>query len=367
MAARIVFGLLNLRHKRRWRVLWGTERRPWVLPAYLVGIFWLHVAAMMVLEGMTFIEGVWLTATTIVTVGYGDLSAKTPEGRIATMVLMYVGAIFIVAIAINDWLDRKAERLDRKANGTWRWNLARHVLIVGTPRCDATDFFARIARQIRHQADWAEAPILLLTTSFDGKPLPPVLRDLGVVHRNGRIHEPCDLEACDPSDAAGAIILAESESDAACDSMTFDAIHRLREAGLTGTIVAECIEDANRQRLTRAGATSLVRPMRGFPEALTRALFAPGSEAVIENLFTAEGDECLLIPLKTPWRGPWLDVVTRLVGSGAGTPIAYRDPTGRVRTNPLGSSVVEATALYVIVHDVREARAGEDVARLLAR
>lgn len=366
MANRL-YGLLNLQRRQRRRALrglWGPRRRVWVLPAYLAAIFALHVAAMMLLEGMTLVEGVWLTATTVVTVGYGDLSAKTPAGRFATMALMYVGAIFVVAVAINNWLDAKADRAERKARGTWRWGLGDHLLIIGTPDRDAEEFFCRLARQVRHARGWEETPIQLLTTAYRSG-LPSPLRDLGVVHRHGRGGNVGDLAECDVLGARGVVILAASETDEACDAQTFDLIDRLREAGYRGPIVAECVDDANRPRLTRAGATSLLRPMRGFPEALTRALFAPGAEAVIENLFTAEGDECLLVPLPRPCRARWADVVSRLVVGDVGTPIAYRDPNGRVSTNPPGTREVEIADLYVIVHDRQEETVRERVAALV--
>lgn len=362
---KVLHGLLNLK-RRRWRDLWGRTERWWVLPLYLAIIFVLHVLAMIVLEGLPLLDAVWLTATTIVTVGYGDVSAKTAAGRIATMLLMYVGAIFVVAVAINDWLDAKADKAERMVRGTWRWNVENHVLIIGTPERDALEYFRRLAKQIRCGRGWTEAPVLLLTRAFDGQGLPAALRDLGVVHRTGDVGTQADLEACDATLARGIIVLTDHEAEDASDARTFDLLHRLREAGYKGPIVAECVADANRPRLMAAGATSLVRPMRGFPEMLTRALFAPGAEQVIENLFTAEGDECLLIDLPTPARMTWLDVVTRVVGSGCGIPIAYRTPGGTVVSNPPGRETIEAAGLFVIVHDVQEARARDVIHAALA-
>jgi len=362
---KVLHGLLNLK-RRRWRDLWTRRAHWWTLPVYLVGIFVTHVVAMMVIEGLSLLDAVWLTATTIVTVGYGDVSAKTATGRIATMLLLYVGAIFVVAIAINDWLDAKADKAERKARGAWRWNLQGHVLIIGSPGRDAGEYFHRLTRQIRAAREWSEAPVLLLTRSFADGSLPTPLRDLGVVHRNGAVDTQADLEACDAVDARGVILLTDDEVGEASDARTFDIIHRLRELGYRGPIVAECVGDANRRRLIAAGATSTVRPMRGFPEMLTRALFAPGAEQVIENLFTAEGDECLSIDLSRPVRLTWLEMVTRVVATGCGTPVAYRGPDGRVSTNPPGPATVEAVALFVIVHDRDEARARDVIRGCLA-
>jgi voltage-gated potassium channel len=53
-------------------------RRAALLLGIITGV---HVLAMMQFEGMSALEGFWLTLTTLFTVGYGDLSAKTVEGR----------------------------------------------------------------------------------------------------------------------------------------------------------------------------------------------------------------------------------------------------------------------------------------------
>lgn len=186
MAARPTLSLMMLRRRRTWRNPWRKERPFWTLPAYLGLIFAAHVAAMMVLEDMSLNDAIWLTATTIVTVGYGDLSAETIPGRVATMGLMYAGAIFVVAVAINNWLDIRSEGAERKAQGAWRWNLENHILIVGAPERNQTDFFLRLSGQIRKAGAWNDAPVQLLTPCFEKDGLPQSLRELGVVHYSGR-------------------------------------------------------------------------------------------------------------------------------------------------------------------------------------
>ena len=361
MAARPALSLMMLRRRRTWRNPWRNGRPFWTLPAYLAVIFVAHVAAMMALEGMSLNDAVWLTATTIVTVGYGDLSAGTIAGRIATMALMYAGAIFVVAVAINNWLDIRSERAERKAQGAWRWNLEDHILIVGAPEHNETGFFLRLCGQIRQSEAWDEAPIELLTPCYEKAGLPQALRDLGVVHYSGRGTRQSDLLSCDVAKARGVIVLSDNETDGNSDARTFDIVHRIRESGYAGPIVAESVEDENRERLKRAGATAVVRPMRGFPEVLTRALFAPGSEQILENLFTSEGDECLLVELASPCTATWTEIVSRVVGEDLGIPIACRLQSGETRTNPPGRQSVTVTGLYVVVHDRSEARIAERI------
>ncbi|HYE00187.1 MAG TPA: ion channel, partial [Alphaproteobacteria bacterium] len=282
------------RRRRRWRMAAPDPHLAIKLAAYLTLMALLHIAAMMALEGMSAMEGLWLTATTLTTVGYGDLSAKTPAGRMATILLVYVGGIFVLAGAINTWLDRKADRHDRQMRGAWKWKMRDHLLIIGTPAQQPTAFFRGIAQQIRASRGWQETPILLLTRAYSDGTLPQRLADLGIVHYDGDANSDEDLVAADAAVARGIIVLAESEVDRGSDAATFYAIHRLRELGYAGPLVAEVVADGNRDRLTAQGATATVRPMRGYPEMLVRGLLAPGAERILEDLFTAQGDECLL-------------------------------------------------------------------------
>lgn len=343
--------LLRLRRRRRFRTAATAEATLLRLAAYLVLIVLAHVAAMVLLEGLPLFDAVWLTATTVVTVGYGDLYAKTMPGRLATMGLLYAGAIFVLAKAVNDWMEIKAEQVERKARGAWRWNMAEHILIIANPGGNAARFFERLVRAIRETPELADRPVQLLTAAFADAALPRTLADLGVVHWHGAPHDAEALAAAGAGEAHAVLVLARSVQDPASDAETFDTIDRLAALPCKAPIVAECVEDANRARLKRAGARSLVRPMPTYPGMLVRALVAPGSEAIIEDLFTARGDECCRVDLGPPWRGAWTELASRLIGGALGTPIAYEDPRGAVHINPIGREAVEAVAVFVVIHE----------------
>ena len=55
----------------------------------IIGFTGLHALAMVYFEGVLWGDAIWLTLTTVTTVGYGDFSALTPIGRSATAVLIY--------------------------------------------------------------------------------------------------------------------------------------------------------------------------------------------------------------------------------------------------------------------------------------
>jgi voltage-gated potassium channel len=74
----------------------------------LGGLVVTHTLILWAAEPLSFFEAVWLTMTTLVTVGYGDYSPVTPVGRISTILLMFISAItlltLIVAVPLATWI-----------------------------------------------------------------------------------------------------------------------------------------------------------------------------------------------------------------------------------------------------------------------
>ncbi|HYC02982.1 MAG TPA: potassium channel family protein [Azospirillaceae bacterium] len=325
----------------------------------------LHILAMRVLEGMSFNDALWLTATTIMTVGYGDVSAKTPAGRTATMLLMYGGGIFILAKAVADYAEWRSNVRERKAIGTWNWKMKNHLLLVGHPTGDVAQHVGRLVDQLRAHVEWAETDVLMLTCAFGQARVPALLADRNIVHVAGVASDPMALAKAHPEDARAILVFAPSETDRSADASVIDALIRIRELAPHVPLIVECVDQEDRPRMLRHGATQAIRAMHGYPELAARALVSPGAEELIENLFTAEGDECLRVSLDTPWRGPWNRLLMKIAESGLGTPVGYVRTDGKVITNPVCCEV-EAVALFVIVDDEKSPSAADTVRGLLA-
>ena len=117
----IIFFSLRRQRRRRLRNAISRERNLQVslrrASVYLAAIFVTHVIAMVGFEGMAVHDAVWLTLTTVTTVGYGDLFAATPLGRASTVVLLYVGGIFVLAKAAGDYFEYRSDVHGRKIKG----------------------------------------------------------------------------------------------------------------------------------------------------------------------------------------------------------------------------------------------------------
>ena len=327
----------------------GTQsRRAMILLVfYLAAIGTLHIAAMITFEGLSLGDAAWLTMTTVTTVGYGDISAASAAGRVSTVVLLYIGGIFALAKGAGDYFDyRAAKRLD-KIQGRWRWNLQDHVLLINAPATGADLYFETLVRELRATEWGGKRDVLILTEEWpDG--LPASLQRLDVVHVHGSGATENGLEAADAARAEVVIVLAR-EADVQSDGVTFDIVHRLGALGRVGPVLAECVDDRNRERIREAGASAVLRPMRGYPEMMVRAVIAPGSEQIIVDLFTSGGDECVRYDVAIAGVS-WGVLAATLIGKGVGTPIAYADSaTGAIESNPLAAHTVNARAIYLLV------------------
>lgn len=316
----------------------------------LLGLVALHAAAMMAFEGMGLNDALWLTFTTLATVGYGDLSAATAAGRAATVALLYLVGIAVLAQLIGDYIDYRLERRRQMLVGRWRWKMRDHLLIINTPAHGAAEHLELLVRQLRTLPEFGELPVYLLTQNF-ANGLPEVLRELGVLHRHGEPDNDSDLAAVHPERARYVAVMVPDRLAAHADALVFDTVHRVmqRVGEAPVHVVAECVRDDNRDRLRALGVKAVVRPAPTYPELLLQAMVAPGVEAVMEDMFTFEGDHCQRMPVAID-KLAWADIVNALTRANHGIPLAYVNADGLVDANPEAATVVRAQALIVMVH-----------------
>lgn len=330
---------------------------------FLVLMVVLHTLAMIQLEGMPLRDALWLTLTTVTTVGYGDVSADTVPGRIATVVLLYMGAIYVMVETARTYFVMRGERRTRMLQGRWRWKMKDHILLLNIPIDNPEQYLCRLVAEFRASHRLCGLPMLIVTDRFPGG-LPETLLDMGAVHYHGSAIDPADLAAAGAKEAAIIVVLAKKENDKASDGRTFDVLHRLRDLGARGRILAECVADSNRKRLEEAGATIVIRPLRGYPEMIVRALVAPGAEYIMEDLFNSRGNECWRYDVRVDGIR-WSDVVRTLAEHDIGVPIGYRQASDRsTRVNPAADCLVEADKLFVLVRE-GNSRPDREVAALL--
>lgn len=328
----------------------------------LVVILLVHTIAMIEFEGLSVDDAVWLTMTSATTVGYGDLSAQTLFGRLATIILLYIGGIAILAQVAGLYFEHRQEVRNRIIRGDWRWCMENHIVFLNCPDEVGEEYFYRAIFTLRSSsAAVARLPIIIVCENMkDG--LPDRLRKLDVVHVSKSLAENDSLESANVQKAHTVIILSKNQFDPMSDSINFELVDRLREMGFTGRIITEAVQDENRTRFKKIGANNVLRPIRMYPELLMRAIIAPGSEQVIETLFDSYGEECIRYEVAV--KATWLEVIQKLTTADFGLPIAYENTDGLIFNNPSTKEKVDAKAIFMIVNE-GHVRSNEEIIDVL--
>jgi len=309
----------------------------------------LHILAMIYIEGLSVSDAVWLTMTSATTVGYGDFSAKTNIGRFSTIILLYIGGIAILAQVAAKYFEYRQEIRDRLLKGDWSFKMENHILFINCPdEVDEEYFYQAISGLRKSKAYMALLPIIIVNESFENG-ISDKLRKLDVAHVRKNSIDNEALNSANFLKANTIIILSKQQLDPLSDSINFELIDRIREAGFTGRIIAEAVKDENRNRLKKVGADNVLRPIRAYPELLMRSIIAPGSEQVIETLFDSFGEECIRYEVSV--KSSWLEIIQKITTSDLGIPIAYENTDGKIINNPSVKSQVDTRAIFLIVSE----------------
>ncbi|MBK1888191.1 MULTISPECIES: potassium channel protein [Marinobacter] len=339
---------LNAEHEKSKIPMGGLIRkRAKNLFMVLIALLTTHILIIWAVEELTLFESLWMTMTTIATVGYGDYAPVTYIGRISTILFIFVGAITLMTLIVSDFIEYRFYRRERILTGRWIYKMNNHIVIINTPKHGGTTYFMRFATQIRAVQGYETIPIMLLTREFPSG-LPAELSDLGIVHYHGSGFDPEALKAVHAGSAKHIVVLAADESDPHSDSLTFDISHRLGELNLGQKTTVECVTDANRSRYKELGVRAVIRPVRTYPEIMVRSVVAPGSEKVLEDMFNYEQDHPHRYDLELDDLN-WADIVSALIRHGIGTALAYINHDDEVICHPAITKEIEGKGLIVLV------------------
>lgn len=316
---------------------------------FLFSAFALHTGCMIFFEKLLPSEAIWLTMTTITTVGYGDLAPKTLEGRVATIILVYFGGIIMLARIGGLYFDYLLERRMKIIRGKWHWKLKNHLVFINAPQDGASEYFKLLVKDLRESTSaFSELPVIIYSNQFkDG--LPEALHDLGVAHVHSDSINEDSLKNAAVADAAIIVVIAKNNYDPASDSIAFDMVHRLRSMGATGRIIVEAVHNENKNRLISAGANVVTRPVRGYPELVVRAIVAPGSEMIIEELIKHDGATCRRYDINI--NAHWRELRQLFNDKGWGILIGFIDQNNQQYIGNANEKEIHAKGLLSIVRE----------------
>ena len=225
----------------------------------------------MAIEGWSSSDALFMAATTITTVGFGEVRPLSERGRLFTILLLLVGLTAVwyalsvlVSVALEGelglrWEERRMERQVSQVRG--------HHIIAGVGRVGRQTALA--LRDLGHQVVAIDAD-------------PAAARDAiatGFLVVEGDATEDATLARAGIDHAAGLVTTLGSDADNVFVTLSARALHA------TLPIVARANEASAIPKLIRAGATQVVSPNDMAGRQMARLALRPRTVEFIEDLF----------------------------------------------------------------------------------
>lgn len=236
--------------------------------AVLVGLIVLGTVGFRWVGEMTWVDAIYMTVTTLATVGYGEPQPLGPGGRLfATgFILLGVGTALYTASALAEFLiaGRVGEWVERRAMDRTLGEMRGHVIVCG---------YGRLGRSVGRELERAGVPQVIVEEDPDvvarlGGAYHPVLTagadDEGVLERAGV--------------ARARAIVAATGSEAVNVFIALGA----REANPAIAIHARAETEAGARRLRQAGANQVVSPYQLGGQRLAQAILRPAAIDFLE-------------------------------------------------------------------------------------
>jgi voltage-gated potassium channel Kch len=298
--------VVGARSLEKGRLLRRTGRKfrshPLRVVAFIVPFLWLTSAALIVRteseSGVigTYGDGLWWSAVTIATVGYGDISPKTSGGRGVAIFTMVIGIGMFSLITA-----KLAELLFiQRTRGTRHEVIeTEHTLVLGwSPKV-----FTIVEQLVIANASRTRAAIVVLADlDFNdmhddiASHVPSLARSTTtLVTRRGSPSDPADLAMCRPDRARSIIIIDDTENDASVVRTVLALLHGGAELPRI-PIVAEIDDPATAEalRLGLDGRVTVVNPRTFVARTAAQACRSAGIALAYEDLLGFEGSELYL-------------------------------------------------------------------------
>ena len=300
-----------------------------VFGAILLGTIVFHL-----LEGWSILDSLYVTIQTVTTVGFGDLTPRTPAGRAFAMVFMMV-SVGIVLYALTSTVQAivHSELFATYGHSRKMSKMRDHFIICGAGRVGS-----HLLRNLRTENgtvlvienDSAKAEALMdlgITVLPRDATLEETLREAGVEHARG-------LAACLPDDADNVYVVLTA-----------------RDLNPNLHIVARAAEEQAEAKLIRAGANRVVAPTIIGGHRMAMALTKPAVGDFLDSV-TANHLELGFEQLE-------VDAASTLVGRKLSESVirselnivivSIRRNDGKIIFNPSGGTQIEGGDLLIAI------------------
>jgi len=232
-------------------------------------------AGYMIIEGWNLLDSIYMTVTTIATVGYGEVHEVSRNGRIFTILLIFCGVGFCLYIAgaivqfmvegrIRDVLGRR--RLDKKIG-----RLKNHYIVCG---------YGRIGKMLCKN--------LMIRKDFDlivienNKELIPVMEEDGILYLPADAGDELNLIKAGIKAARGLAAVLATDAD------NVFLVLSARQLNPRLNITARATRNEAKSKLLAAGANSVVSPYDIGAISMAQRILRPAVTTFLDLAFTEQ-------------------------------------------------------------------------------
>ncbi len=250
----------------------------------LVLLVCLGTAGYRILEGFDLLDSLYMTVITLTTVGFGELHALSPAGRIFTILLILGGggvAAYTVTASVEylvsgQWRAQWDARRRRKMLDT----LNRHVIVCG---------FGRVGRFVAQDLKSEGVPFVVVEKEAERM---EQTRRFGYLALQGNAANEALLEQAGIRRARGLVAAVDSDAENVYITLT------ARGLNPDLNIIARANFEESESKLLRAGANRVLLPYSISGRRMVTMLLHPEIADFLEEVAHAGGMELLLEQVK---------------------------------------------------------------------
>src|SRR6267378_102100 len=289
------------------------------------------------IEGWSILDSLYVAAQTVTTVGYGDLTPATRNGRIFSTVFMLVG-VGVVLYALTSVVQGIVQSelvatFGQRRQSRRMSKLRNHFIICGAGRVGShlvrgllgsAETFIVIERDPQKVAELTDLGVIVLVRDAT---LEESLREVGVEHAKG-------LAACLPDDADNVYVVLTA-----------------RDLNSQLHIVARAAEEQAEAKLIRAGANRVVAPTIIGGHRMAMALTKPAVDDFIGSMTANQ--------LDLAFEELTVDPASRLVGQKLSETnirseldivvVSIRRADGQILFNPSGDATIGSGDILIAI------------------